>query len=164
MFYGATYIFYGCDLCSNFGGGRKQRELESAKPHKRFYFLLWYQVILYREIYAICSNERHSCSVWLHTKCIMIPINISVICDMPFPKHWTIFCGMPFCKICRSITLLLAAYQHDSRDCSAIRSILVVRTILKGWACGAWRALEVLKLLSVLRGRVGLIITLYEYF
>ena len=107
-------------------------------------------------IYAVCDSIRSA--QWCPSICI------SVFCDMPFPKRWTYVCGMPLCEISRSITLLLAAYKHDGRDCSAMRSILVVRTILDGWECGAWQTLEVAKLLPVLSGRTDLIITLYAYF
>ena len=107
-------------------------------------------------IYAVCDSIRSA--QWCPSICI------SVFCDMPFPKRWTYVCGMPLCEISRSITLLLAAYKHDRRDCSAMRSILAVRTILEGWECGAWQALEVVKLLPVLSGFAGFIIPLYAYF
>ena len=148
---------YDCDLCSNFGGGRKQRE--SWKRQNNTNDFVFFR-ILFREICATCSGERHLCSVTPYE----VHIFISVFCDMPFPKRWTYVCGMPLCEISRSITLLLAAYKHDRRDCSAMKSILVVRTILDGWEGGAWQTLEVVKLLPVLSGRADLIITLYAYF
>ena len=70
-------------------------------------------------IHAVCD------SMW---KTKWYPIAICVMRHSPGNEHVSVTC-MHVRKWCRSVTLHLTACKHDRRDCEAMRSILIVRTI-----------------------------------
>ena len=97
-------------------GSQTQSTGIGRTTYTKYIFLrIYYSPPKNAHIVVIClhSNERYmpgTWSLWFHMKGIMIPI-----CNVRHdacPKQWT--CVWHACKGYRLVTILLAAYKHDS--------------------------------------------------